>query len=335
MTAGSVIHEAADEKIEPAVVIEVEPDRARGPVPLKDFGAQASLFADIGERAVAVVVIKNRVAVGGHEDIGEAVVVIVGDRYAHAESAAGYARGFGHVGERAVAIVLVERVANRLFRLEEIAWPAIDQVDVHPTVVVVVQECAAGAHRLRQVMLGRCGVVVDPANPARFRGNFLEEGTRIAGRDGWSKQRQTGAPSGEKSAAIHYLQKGLIHRSTASSIRVRLAGAREADLVIREAGVCTRKFELRHVARHAVCLGDTARLGVLRGGMARGTLTIVGSGAFLQRTMRIVTGGTANARVGDVVASAIGQAVRLKADVEHAARSIHRDLRPGTMALPT
>ena len=91
VAVGAVVHEAADEEIEPAVVVEIEPDGAGGPVAFEDLGAEAGLFADIGEGAVAVVVIENRAAVGGDEDVGEAVVVVVARRHAHAEGAAGHA----------------------------------------------------------------------------------------------------------------------------------------------------------------------------------------------------------------------------------------------------
>jgi hypothetical protein len=45
-------------------------------------------------------------------EIGEAVGVVVADSDAHAVAAAGDAGFFGDVGERAVAIVAVERVAK-------------------------------------------------------------------------------------------------------------------------------------------------------------------------------------------------------------------------------
>ena len=147
---------------------------------LEDFGAEARLLADVGEGAVAVVVIENRPAVGGDEEVGKAVVVVVADGHAHAEGPAGDAGLLGDVGERAVAIVLVERVADRLLGLVEIARAAVDQVDVHPAVVVVVEEGAARSHGLRQVVFGRCGVVVDPANAAGLRRDLFEQGRASA-----------------------------------------------------------------------------------------------------------------------------------------------------------
>ena len=113
----------------------------------------------------------------------------------------GTPRLLGHVGEGAVAIVLVERVANRLRGLVEIARAAVHQVDVHPAVVVVIEEGAAGAHGLGQVVLGRCGVVVNPANAAGFRRDLLEERARI-GRRGRPQQGQAGGSGGEELAAV-------------------------------------------------------------------------------------------------------------------------------------
>ena len=63
--------------------------------------------------------------------------------HAHAElRAARDARLLGDVGERAVAVVLVERVLERRLRLVEVGRAAVDQEDVHPAVVVVVEERA-------------------------------------------------------------------------------------------------------------------------------------------------------------------------------------------------
>ena len=47
---------------------------------LEDLGAETSLLADIGERPVPVIVIQDGMAKGSDEDIGEAVVVVIGRR---------------------------------------------------------------------------------------------------------------------------------------------------------------------------------------------------------------------------------------------------------------
>ena len=103
------IHEPADEQVEAAVVVVVEPDGAGGPAGSGDAG----FLGHVGERAVAVVVIEDAAAVLRDVEVGEAVAVVVADRDAHAVAAAGDAGLFGHVGECAVAIVAIERVAQR------------------------------------------------------------------------------------------------------------------------------------------------------------------------------------------------------------------------------
>ena len=80
----------------------------------EDLGAETRFFADIGEGAVAIVAIENRASVGGDEEVGEAIVVVVARGDAHAEGAAGDAGGPGHVGEGAVAVVLVRGRALRI-----------------------------------------------------------------------------------------------------------------------------------------------------------------------------------------------------------------------------
>ena len=175
MAAVAVIDETADEQIEPAVVVEIEPDGAGGPVILENFGAQPGVLAHVGEGAVAVVAVEDGAAVGGDEQIGEAVVIVIAHGHAHAEGASGDAGFFCDVGEGAVAIVFVKRVADGARGLEEIARTAVHQVDVHPAVVVVIEESAAGAHGFRQVMVLGGGVVVHPADAAGFGRDLLEQ----------------------------------------------------------------------------------------------------------------------------------------------------------------
>ena len=59
---------------------------------------------------------RDAFAVGGDEQIGPAVVVVIADGDAHPEASAGHTGFFRHIGEGAVAIVLVQRVAERLRR---------------------------------------------------------------------------------------------------------------------------------------------------------------------------------------------------------------------------
>src|SRR5262249_10452504 len=104
-TGGNVVvDETADEQVEQAVVVVIEPDGAGGPV-RED---QPGLFGDVAEGAVSVVVIQSRAAVCRDEQIGAAVIVIVPHGNAHAEALTAGKSGFlGHIGESAVAVILV------------------------------------------------------------------------------------------------------------------------------------------------------------------------------------------------------------------------------------
>ena len=72
------IHEVADEQVEPAIVVVVEPDSAGSPSGSGDAG----LLGHIGESAVAVVVIENAATVLRDVEVGKAVAVVVADRNA-------------------------------------------------------------------------------------------------------------------------------------------------------------------------------------------------------------------------------------------------------------
>jgi hypothetical protein len=99
-----------------------------------------------------------------HVQILEAIVIVVADRNAKAVPIARQARTLGHVLERAVGALAVERVPVLLPFLwrgtgrHRIAQPrAVDEEDVEPPVVVAVEDGDAAAHGLEQVLLRRDG----------------------------------------------------------------------------------------------------------------------------------------------------------------------------------
>src|ERR1019366_9455416 len=75
-------------------------------------------------------------------------------------------------------------------RRVEIGRTAVDQVNVHPTVVIVIQESAAGAEAFRQITLRRFGVLVHPRYAAGLGRYFLEDG---AARPSWRGAQQPSA----------------------------------------------------------------------------------------------------------------------------------------------
>ena len=156
------IHEAADEEVKACVVVVVKPYSARSPAHSRDSG----FFCHVRECPVAVVVIQNASAVLRDVDIGKSVAIIVCRSDAHSVSTSGDTGFFCDVRERSVAIVVVERVSKRSFRLKKIATAAVHQVDVHPSVIVVVEERTAGARRFRKEVFRRPSIYVSPKNLA-------------------------------------------------------------------------------------------------------------------------------------------------------------------------
>ena len=115
---------------------------------------------DVGEGAVAVVVVEDVLAVVGDEEIVEAVVVVVAD--AAGLAPAGFvleAGAVGDVGEGAVAIVFEEMAAGLLAGGEAFETPAVDEEEVQPAVVVVVVEGDAAAGGFEEVLVGELAAV--------------------------------------------------------------------------------------------------------------------------------------------------------------------------------
>ena len=100
-----VIDELRHEQIQFPVIVVVEPHRAGGP----SWRVDAALYSDIGECAMAVVVVQNAFPIPGEQHILVAVAVIVGNRHAHSEKVHFQTGLSADVGESAVTIVAVKR----------------------------------------------------------------------------------------------------------------------------------------------------------------------------------------------------------------------------------
>src|SRR3981081_52327 len=69
---------AGNKEIEKAIVIVIAPGCARRPAPQRD----SSLFSDVGERTVMIVVVEAVLSEIGNIDIGPAIIVIIADHNA-------------------------------------------------------------------------------------------------------------------------------------------------------------------------------------------------------------------------------------------------------------
>src|SRR5207302_8477065 len=91
--------------------------------------------------------------------------VIMADCQALAVSSSGNTGLAGYVSERAIAVVAIQRVAQRRLWIEEVALSAIAQINVHPSIIVIVKKRATGSSGYGQVLYGRSAAAMHPADP--------------------------------------------------------------------------------------------------------------------------------------------------------------------------
>src|SRR5260221_1923366 len=169
------VDETANEQIEFAVIVVVKPDGAGRPT----RGGEAGFFGNVGESAVAIVAIENVAAILGNVEIGEAVPVVISDCNTHSVAATRYAPLLRDVAAGVVAIVFVKRVAQRRIWLVEVTFSAVDEINVHPAVVVVIEKRAASSGGLREIVFGGTAVDMTPRNAAACRTEFFKQRTRL------------------------------------------------------------------------------------------------------------------------------------------------------------
>src|SRR5206468_10754301 len=123
--------------------------------------------------------IEDAVGILRHVEIWPAIAVVVTDGNTHTVGIRRHAGFLRHVRECAVAVVAIECVAERSSRFIEIARSAVHQVDIHPAIIVVVQERASGAYSFRQIHFRRLTAYVNPGDTAGGGRNFFKRGNGI------------------------------------------------------------------------------------------------------------------------------------------------------------
>ena len=139
-----------DKQVEQAIIVRIKPDGAGEQARL----IQARSFGHIRKGSVVVVVIENQPPIRCYQKIGPSVSVIVGGGNSDAKISSRHACLFRHIGKCAIPVVVVQSIAQRLCRLKEIRRTAIYKIQIHPTVVVVVEYGHSRAHGFGQVAHG-------------------------------------------------------------------------------------------------------------------------------------------------------------------------------------
>src|SRR6266404_6711127 len=147
-----------DDEIEPAIFVIVKPAGAGGPAA---FVGDPGFCSDVGEGAVAVVVIEDAAAVPGYVDVGIIVIVEVTDGYALAIMSFASESSFsGDIGEGTVAIVVVQRGAKRIGRLVNVGGSGLHEKEIHQAVLVVIEPGDASPHGFQIIFFFRLGGVL-------------------------------------------------------------------------------------------------------------------------------------------------------------------------------
>ena len=105
----------------------------------------------VAKLAVAFVVEETIAFERGDVDVVAAVVIVIGDRNAHAIHLHIQAAAGGDIGERAVVIVAIER--RQRFAAARRPVFAVDEQNVRPAIAIGIEERHAGSQGLRQIFL--------------------------------------------------------------------------------------------------------------------------------------------------------------------------------------
>src|ERR1700730_4169248 len=150
-----------------AVPVVVEKGTAGAPAGWT-FLPEPGVLSHIGECPISVVAIEPILSEVGAEDVVEAVVVVVGYAHSAGPTCSPQAGCVSNVGECAIAVVLIEPICR--FGRVSLQAGSREQEDVHPAIVVVIDEGATATVGLQDVFLAFYPAIDDRGNQAsRFR----------------------------------------------------------------------------------------------------------------------------------------------------------------------
>ena len=188
----------------------------------------ASLFGDVGELAVAVVQEKTDAAVLGQHQVGQAVVVDVADRDAHAVA--------GHVEARAGADVgeLAGRSLAKQLVFLAVGAAVVNEVDIEQPIAVEVEERHPRSHELRQEVAAHRPGIVDEIQAALVGNVHEPRSVRSRGRAGGPEPRTARAECSKGDGAAQAGdQKGSDNRQLAWLPVEKPARSHSASSVLR------------------------------------------------------------------------------------------------------
>ena len=168
-------HVIADEQIQPAVVVVIQPRRAGAPIIGR--AAHAGARRHFPELSLPVVVKEVIAAHRRDEHVVQAVVVVIADGHTHAVETRVQTGTGGDIAEAALAVVMIKGVGGGFPAGGKVPGPVggVDEEQVGGAVVVEVEEGHAAAHGFGQQFVSVSAVVVDESD-ARLSGDVGEPG---------------------------------------------------------------------------------------------------------------------------------------------------------------
>ena len=127
----------------------------------------------------AIVAIEDDATETADSEIGATIVVVVTDRCAHGPAGIAYAGLVSDIGKGTVVIVAIEDAACLLSGESHRYAGGVGEVDVQPTIAVVVEESNASAHGFDDVLLIGTGEMLEAD---LCRGGDVDELRDAAGR---------------------------------------------------------------------------------------------------------------------------------------------------------
>src|SRR5882724_7506589 len=156
------VHVICHVEVEIAVAVIISKRSARAPA---SRVADPSLHRDVAKRSVTIIFIKEGTSKTGDIEVVPAVVVVIPYRRSKAPAALCQAGLLRHVGERPVMVVVIQLARRASARFQIFEGRTVDQENVRPAVVVIVDKSNAPAQRFHDVQLLRAAarqMKVDP-----------------------------------------------------------------------------------------------------------------------------------------------------------------------------
>ena len=167
------LHITRNDEVKTSVVVVVHPGGTRHPARAADTRRRGHVC----EGTVTIVVVQRTASVSGYIEVFKSVVVVVPHGHSRGIAISGETSFFSHVLKCAIGFLMIEPVpvlrtvfpGNRAFQGGIVEPRAIGEKDIQASVIIVIEQGDARAHRLQEVFLAGCRSLLAEVNAELFR----------------------------------------------------------------------------------------------------------------------------------------------------------------------